>query len=1585
MRFAILAAVLGACDGTTPTDAVRQPAEPVPEAFFATHGVDWSDEVVDARTETSLTFRRDDGTRVGVLGTSPLAYRAEDGSFALIDPQVADVGDIAPAHGVGPLAPAAVDPIQTTLTRHLPGTEGTPPGAFRWADQANTLRSYFPEDARSGVLTIVGDVALRWVPAGAANGGAAIEGDDLRYRETWPGIDERFVPGPGRLAHEFVVAARPAGDADLVLAGHLQGTPGLGLWAEGAPQPGDFATRGEIEVRDGGDAKILIEAPLAWEQADPSTRVRLEYRVTWEAEGPRLAVVVPRAWLDDPARRYPIVVDPTERAFTPSTYWAAIERNQSCVAGALARFAASPFAGYAGFEDAGGMVNDWCDRSVAKFDTSSISDGATVSRVEFNGFALTNALQFDTAGSKDVDFAKISADPVTATDANLWADCAPGVDDYASNAVAPLANNWFGSPTTMSGVDLGATAATDLKTNLALDWFAVAMHRGDHAVEFTANGAGNSYLQLSSLIVGQEPQLYVTYSAIDSARAENASGVYPGSGIDVGDTVTLRFSEATNAYAVTAANIGATLTLSGGHTWGTIQSAAWYTTKYANDTLIVTLGTVGPPTVAVGDTITVAAATITTGGVNPGNITLTGSFGAGTFYYVKKTGTNPNVALCTGNFRENDLANPFLTIQRAVDCMAANHANNISGLGSFFIQVEDVNTYNESVTVTGITTNSTGFVTFRKNPTLVGKPTIDGSSVRQFGIQIDNAPFTVIDGFKFSNFVSAGDDAAVMVKANDVEITNSAMGGTSDFGVIVGWDLFLTPVQYVPAQRVNIHHNAIFNSNADCIILVAASQSWKVTNDTFDGCGIGGVEAWIDGRGPESYGTLKNNVFYGRNAGDRHLRMDGVNDGGQQGLISNYNDLYLTAGSGTGTWNGANQTTLAAWQGASGLDGNSLAVDPQFSGVAGDYHEKSTGGRYQIVTGTFVLDATTGGAIDKADPAAFYTPELSWNGCRANMGAFGGTAEASKGAAVYLDSDGDGYGNAAFPAVTCPLVGSYVADSSDCNDASSAIHPGATELAADGVDQNCDGAELCWRDADNDGYRPDAVSTTPSVDLDCTDPFEAIGTDPTTDCNDANAAINPGAAEIVGDGIDQDCDGTENCYTDADNDGFRPDAVSTVPSADGDCNDPFEAIAADPTTDCNDTDPLIHPGAVEITGDGIDQNCDGTETWFRDADVDTWRPDAFSTTASADGDCADPFEALGTDPTGDCNDANAAIHPGAIEITGVGIDEDCNGAETCYADADDDLYRPDAVATVASADADCLDPFEAVAADATGDCNDADPAIHPGAIEITGDGIDQDCNGAETCYADADDDLYRPDAVATVASADADCLDPFEAVAADATGDCNDADPAIHPGATEIAGDGIDQDCDGAEDCFIDSDDDGYRPDPLASAPSADGDCLDAGEAVAGDPTGDCVDADPSIHPGATEICDGIDQDCTGVADDGPDADGDTVADICDTCAGGDDTLDADADGVADFCDVCPAGDDALDADLDTVADACDQCPGADDALDADFDGVPDGCDLCAAGDDTLDADLDGVADACDQCPGGDDTGDADADGSADA
>jgi hypothetical protein len=185
------------------------------------------------------------------------------------------------------------------------------------------------------------------------------------------------------------------------------------------------------------------------------------------------------------------------------------------------------------------------------------------------------------------------------------------------------------------------------------------------------------------------------------------------------------------------------------------------------------------------------------------------------------------------------------------------------------------------------------------------------------------------------------------------------------------------------------------------------------------------------------------------------------------------------------------------------------------------------------------------------------------------------------------DLDGDG-----FLSCDCAEPGTPL-DMLDCNDGDSDIHPGATEICGDGIDQDCDmgctGTDLpcpCTDDLDGDGH----ISLSCLGD-DCCD----TGADTSLGCTDARApGIHPGAAEICDNGIDEDCDGIDppcDCVDDLDG-----DTHISLDCGGDDCCD----TGADTSLGCTDgTAPGIHPGAMEICSNGIDEDCDGFDTVCR--------------------------------------------------------------------------------------------------------------------------------------------------------------------------------------------------------------------------------------------------------------------------------------------------------------------------------------------------------------------------------------------------
>ncbi len=206
-----------------------------------------------------------------------------------------------------------------------------------------------------------------------------------------------------------------------------------------------------------------------------------------------------------------------------------------------------------------------------------------------------------------------------------------------------------------------------------------------------------------------------------------------------------------------------------------------------------------------------------------------------------------------------------------------------------------------------------------------------------------------------------------------------------------------------------------------------------------------------------------------------------------------------------------------------------------------------------------------------------------------------------------VDADGDGYSS-----------------DEDCNDSNSTIYPGATEIC-DYLDNDCDGTvdeddaedSVTWYlDADGDGYG-DSSNSTQS----CHEPTGYVYYD--TDCDDSNAAINPGALEYC-DGIDNNCDGTIDedsamdavtWYLDTVGDGYG-DESSTAQA----CNQPTGYVGDN--TDCDDSESLANPGVEEICNDWIDNDCDGTDNGCTlSGDIDLFYADA-KLTGEAENDCA---------------------------------------------------------------------------------------------------------------------------------------------------------------------------------------------------------------------------------------------------------------------------------------------------------------------------------------------------------------------------
>ncbi|WKZ64872.1 MAG: MopE-related protein [Flavobacteriales bacterium] len=585
----------------------------------------------------------------------------------------------------------------------------------------------------------------------------------------------------------------------------------------------------------------------------------------------------------------------------------------------------------------------------------------------------------------------------------------------------------------------------------------------------------------------------------------------------------------------------------------------------------------------------------------------------------------------------------------------------------------------------------------------------------------------------------------------------------------------------------------------------------------------------------------------------------------------------------------------------------------------------------------------------------------------------------------FVDNDGDGFGNDATTTEDCTQPSGYVATGGDCDDSNSDVFPGngcsnctPTEqawiaanqqtllnalsdcalqclgdpgclagcLQANGVplgaaclgcvdgylacvQDNCsfpclNAPEFCFSCQVQAGCLAQLATCMGQVDAD------GDGWWAGSDCDDSNANAFPGAVEVC-DGVDNDCDGSADeglsvtYYTDSDGDGFGVFGTEIT----GTCEQP--PGTATQGGDCDDADDTVYPGAPELC-DGLDNDCDEVVDneagmlYYTDADGDSYGDDATAVYSCT------PVPGAVT-VGGDCNDADAAINPGAADPCD-SIDQDCSGGPviaTWYLDNDGDGFGSEAT----SLD-DCAPPGGYVALG--GDCDDANSDLFPGngcsnctvteqawlaanqqtLLNAVGGCALQCLSGDPACIASCLQDEGIPLAAVCLTCVEEyiactfdncliQCLGSEEAclecqlqsgcfasfasclgmVDADGDGwwagsDCDDANAAINPSAQETC-DGIDNDCDGTVD---DNAGDAYYPD-------ADGDGFGDNDAMVLSCTpvpglitqgGDCNDNDADVNPLGLELCNGLDDDCDGEVDEFNDSDGDGLEDCIDPC-----------------------------------------------------------------------------------------------------
>jgi hypothetical protein len=504
------------------------------------------------------------------------------------------------------------------------------------------------------------------------------------------------------------------------------------------------------------------------------------------------------------------------------------------------------------------------------------------------------------------------------------------------------------------------------------------------------------------------------------------------------------------------------------------------------------------------------------------------------------------------------------------------------------------------------------------------------------------------------------------------------------------------------------------------------------------------------------------------------------------------------------------------------------------------------------------------------------------------------TDETLLAAGCYLDADSDGFGSGAVLTTLCAdasrtAVGSCpsgytnaggTSTTTDCNDANGTVRPGGTE-ACNGVDDDCDGmtdegvTRTYYRDADGDGFGALAMPATG-----CTAPAGFVAA--SGDCDDTRAGSSPVGVEI--------CDATmrdENCNSTANEgcacvDGAMQACGGGSPIR-GACRAGLQRCIGGVWGGCSGN---IDPGTLIETCNMVDDDCDGmtdesllATACFLDADSDGYGTGSSAITTlcrdmtrASFGECPSGYTNVGaTAATRDCNDGNGAIRPMGTEVCNA-TDDDCDGltdegvTTSYFRDADGDGFGA-GTATVG-----CTAPTGYVANGT--DCDDTRASVSPSGTEICDATMrDDDCDSTANEGCACIDGSAR--ACGGGSPIRGVCRAGTQLCIAGAWASCSGN---IDPGTLTESCNGLDDDCDGLTDetllatsCYVDADSDGAGIGTAITTLCAD----PSRTAFMGCPSGysnvagDCNDSNAARSPTRTETCNGLDDDCNGIADNG--------------------------------------------------------------------------------------------------------------------
>jgi parallel beta-helix repeat protein len=280
----------------------------------------------------------------------------------------------------------------------------------------------------------------------------------------------------------------------------------------------------------------------------------------------------------------------------------------------------------------------------------------------------------------------------------------------------------------------------------------------------------------------------------------------------------------------------------------------------------------------------------------------------------------------------------------------------------------------------------------------IANPQMDG--IDSIGAQISgNIVYSNTNGITVSGLSSISNNRVYSNSRIDISAAGTLTGNVIyDSG---GWGIQLT-------ATAALQNNLVYNNASGGIWFSSQSGSSSMVNNTIyqttgDALRLSGTAM-----------QMRNNIFWDSAGYD--VRVDSSSP---TALSSDYN-LFYSTGSGVGLLGTTINQTLSTWQLTTSGDADSISADPVFVNPAnGDFHEQSTIGSFHGASLAPVLNAITNlpttpalpsptadqnqsPAIDRGSPADSVGAEPAPNGAYINLGAFGGTSQASLSPASYM-------------------------------------------------------------------------------------------------------------------------------------------------------------------------------------------------------------------------------------------------------------------------------------------------------------------------------------------------------------------------------------------------------------------------------------------------------------------------------------------------------------------------------------------------------------------------------------------------------